>query len=1110
MNVDSSGGALTSRLRTRMRIPAPTMNVDSAGRAVTSRLRTHRGSAAPKVDVNTVKSATTDDSLTPQGADGTAQTDHDKIVKNNSAAAGSLTAVSATPAANDRVRRGIAVPAALNSTQVVKRNDLATRSAAVSLAPQALSTATAVIPSSATYFNSASTLAVPAPIDTGSAGPVQTVVSNLLGWLGIDAAASGAPVRPLKTPLLWAVLAVARELDRRLFNQPPAVNYDLTENSLTVDGHITGNISASDRENDAVTYQLLDGPDLGMLELNDDGSFEYFPTGDLAEGQTDQFTVRVSDDARHFFTPRSTTATITIAPVDDYEIAHSTVEGKTVATGSLHYAPGGDADLKYYVTRPGAFGDLTVDEFGNYQYNQTADAADLGLERYDHVNVTVVDAGDADGSVTLHTVRVAVALSDEDGLRANVPGVISTSGATALSDNLVDTDTLTSTDLDFSDYYTYTYDNDTSQTLMFAGFAVDGDETDLTADPGHVADYPVVGTMYQPGESATIKVEDNYAVYPVFIGLPNDDNTFNETGGVILFEAYPGHSNGFGCKSISAGRSCGSVSDESDGTEWWVGDGVGAEVIYYSDDPAKQADILNHVCTAAGATCTFTVKTSSLDLSYTDYGSDAVVSYDNSTGAAADSPVSEATVTNSTTYSVDLSSAQQDTVPDMMDTAISETLDYTVSDDWSKTYDTQITDVPAVSTGSLYAAYPIYAIEGDWYVTLETSVWKIKDTTYDVVYTDSDGNSLGDAEFEVSCADDGCGYSATEVDADDSSASASLAVVTTSESASATVDTGDAVLSSTAYTATGTILSSVDLDDVRGLALSVDGTALWATSYSGEDVVYLDTSDPNALGTVTPKLPLSAPGLGIVLNSDASSLYVAGTTAGGVLVYGVDDSVASGIAVGTVPTQLVLDESEGYLYVLDQGANTVDVVDLANNAVLPIGFTTSIPMDLAYGYDSSTDVAHLYVVDIEGNVSVYEGSSGNPAAVALTDTFQAGSYPSAMATTSDGQTLVVANAGDSTATIYDAASGETNTVTVGSGASDVVITGDGEYAFVANYHDDTITVIRLDSAEVAGTIDAGAGPASLAVYGSDGTYYVYVGNAVDDTIDVIKISISGS
>ncbi|MCX2933151.1 YncE family protein [Mycobacterium sp. CVI_P3] len=940
---------------------------------------------------------------------------------------------------------------------------------------------------------------------------LRAVLARVLSWFGFDPNANPGQ------PFGLAVLAwVRREIEHTFFNQAPTTNYDQSANGLTVDGELIGDLNGADTEGNRVRYELVDDAELGTVELLDDGRFKY--TGDLAEGQTDQFTVRVFDEAVHLFTRRSTFTTVTVGSVDDHDITHSTVDGKTVATGSLNYAKSADADLKYYVARPGAYGELTVDEAGNYLYTQTTDAAEFGLETFDHVNISIVDAGKVNGVVTIHTVRVDVALSDENGLLAvDEPISVTAVAEPPASASLIDTAALTGSDLSTSssnsDYYTYTYDNFSSQTVMFAGFAVGGDKTDLAADPGNVEDYPVVGAMYQPGESATIKVEEGYEVYPVFVGLPNDDNTNNETISVYVFKANPGGgaNSVSGCQSASGLHGCGVVEesttvietssgDYDDYTESWMSDAIGASVIYDSDDAAKQADILNTVCSASGATCTFTVTASSP--SYTDYGSDPVFTYYNTSGTAANSTVSKETVTNSTTYSVALSSTQQDTVLDTIDTAILEAFGYTVSDDWSKTYDLQITDVPADSTGSLYAAYPIYVIEGDWDVTLQYAEWELQDTTYKVVSAESDGTSLGDAEWDVSCADDGCGYVAKEVDSDETTSAASLIAVTTSQS---DVD----LASTTGYTAAGAIQASTDLDDVRGLALSADGLTLWATSYSGEEAVRVSS----ALGEDDlTEIALYEPALGILLNSDATFVYVTEPTADAVWVYDIHTDSQSSVTTDGIPTRLALDESEEWLYVVDQGATAVDLIDLSDgNALSRAADATYIPIDIAYGYDSTTGVAYLYVVDIEGYLTPYESPTSTVPSGVANPVVEVGSYPSAVAATADGQTVVVANAGDSTATIYDAASGETSTVAVGSAPSDVVISSDGEYAFVANFHDDTITVIRIDSAEVAGTIDAGSGPASLAVVdGSAGVYFVYVGNALDDTIDVIEITISSS
>ena len=101
------------------------------------------------------------------------------------------------------------------------------------------------------------------------------------------------------TPVLWAVLGWVR---RTFFDEAPTIHYNpqLTSENIT-NGVITGNIGATDAENDPLTYTVTAAPANGAVTIDQaTGNFTFTPTPEFAQaGGLDTFTVSVTDNKLH-------------------------------------------------------------------------------------------------------------------------------------------------------------------------------------------------------------------------------------------------------------------------------------------------------------------------------------------------------------------------------------------------------------------------------------------------------------------------------------------------------------------------------------------------------------------------------------------------------------------------------------------------------------------------------------------------------------------------------------------------------------------------------------------------------------------------------------------
>ncbi|WP_431239108.1 cellulase family glycosylhydrolase [Mycolicibacterium aichiense] len=159
------------------------------------------------------------------------------------------------------------------------------------------------------------------------------------------------PVESVFSAVLGALTFARREFEHTLFNKVPTIGYDPTKNSLTAGNAITGNVGATDPENDPLGYRITQQPTSGTVTIDVHGTFVYTPGAPMQPGDTAQFVVAVIDRGmglhgiRSLLSPRTagtTTATITVAaivaepPQLSISDATATEPGPPVGAGYWH------------------------------------------------------------------------------------------------------------------------------------------------------------------------------------------------------------------------------------------------------------------------------------------------------------------------------------------------------------------------------------------------------------------------------------------------------------------------------------------------------------------------------------------------------------------------------------------------------------------------------------------------------------------------------------------------------------------------------------------------------------------------------------------------------
>ena len=103
----------------------------------------------------------------------------------------------------------------------------------------------------------------PATASAPAAPAVTGVVSNVLAWVGLASLSTNAPTVPVESPVLWAVLAwTRRQNEKSLIGDTPTISSTPTQNSQTIDGLGTGDLTAAGDQGDR---QALADPSITAL-----------------------------------------------------------------------------------------------------------------------------------------------------------------------------------------------------------------------------------------------------------------------------------------------------------------------------------------------------------------------------------------------------------------------------------------------------------------------------------------------------------------------------------------------------------------------------------------------------------------------------------------------------------------------------------------------------------------------------------------------------------------------------------------------------------------------------------------------------------------------------
>jgi|GEM_PF-2875461 len=297
--------------------------------------------------------------------------------------------------------------------------------------------------------------------------------------------------------------------------------------STQEDVTLTGTLSATDADLDALTYSIVTQPTNGTVMITDatTGDYAYTPNADY--NGTDSFTFKANDGLAD---SNTATITITVTPVNDAPVAQDATAStqEDMATSGTVSATDVDGDtLTYSVVMQPTNGTLTAFDAATGDYTYTPNANYNGADSFTFVaNDGTTDSNEATVTINIGAGNDAPVASDDtlttdEDTPANGTLVATDADGDALTYSIVTqptNGTVTITDAATGDF-TYTPNADYNGSDSFTFIANDGvlDSNEATVDitVNAVEDAPVT-------QDNTISTTEDVAVSDVLVATDAD------------------------------------------------------------------------------------------------------------------------------------------------------------------------------------------------------------------------------------------------------------------------------------------------------------------------------------------------------------------------------------------------------------------------------------------------------------------------------------------------------------------------------------------------------------------------------------------------------------
>jgi YVTN family beta-propeller protein/VCBS repeat-containing protein len=362
-------------------------------------------------------------------------------------------------------------------------------------------------------------------------GPVtlRAMVSDVLTWLGLGQLATTLPIEPAPLPpLMESLWLVVRRFGYTFLNQTPAAQPTISgQNTLT--GVITGELNATDYDDDHLTYTVTGAPAHGTVTVDAAGNFVYTPTAALAEaGGQDEFTVTIDDrpgnpwhihgllDVLGWVPNTTATVKVTVVPINHLPAVTITPTGQpNPTTGAITYQvqvtdpDPGDTPMVAVTDAPD-HGTLVRNMDGTYTYTPDYEYAhDIppGQTGSDSITIT---ANDGRGGIDAETEQIAVPF-------LNAAPTVSTSVGNPDPQTGAMAGTVTGADAD-GDPLTYTVTSGPKGTVVF-----NQGTSSYTYTPTEAARLAAAAANATPADkqdTITITASDGYTQTTITVTVP--------------------------------------------------------------------------------------------------------------------------------------------------------------------------------------------------------------------------------------------------------------------------------------------------------------------------------------------------------------------------------------------------------------------------------------------------------------------------------------------------------------------------------------------------------------------------------------------------------------
>jgi YVTN family beta-propeller protein/autotransporter-associated beta strand protein len=287
------------------------------------------------------------------------------------------------------------------------------------------------------------------------------------------------------------------------------------------------------------------------------------------------------------------------------------------------------------------------------------------------------------------------------------------------------------------------------------------------------------------------------------------------------------------------------------------------------------------------------------------------------------------------------------------------------------------------------------------------------------------------------------------------------------------------------------------LDTARWVFAAVLGACLWAAGFCDAQI-QVNAYIPDA----------SVTNFGNSATFNQGRVFVIDTA--------TNQSVGSPISVGFLPAGVSVTPDGRYVYITNNGSNTISVIDSVSRAVVGSINVPTGPIGVA----TSPDAKQVYATS-PGFIPDNRGFAGNTVSIVntakntLAGAITPGIGPIGVAFTPDGAHAYVANSSSNSVSVINTATKSVAlSIPVGNSPTGVAMSPNGQYVYVANQSNNgngaspgTVSVISTATNGVAFSIPVGNSPTGVAI--SPSGQYVYVtnmnnGNGGAGTVSVIN------